>query len=141
METPAAILPADAPEAVPRAVEILSADGLAALPTETVYGLCARAESARAVCRVFAVKGRPAKNPLIVHGASAQMLKDVGVFTAAADTLAKALWPGPLTLVLARASGAKIADAACAGGPTVALRVPQAAVLCAVSERIGPLVA
>lgn len=137
----APIIAADAPDAVERAAAVLLADGLAALPTETVYGLAARAQSPAAVAGVYAAKGRPSTNPLIVHGSGAAMLAETGEFTDAARALAAAFWPGPLTLVVTRRSDAQIADAACAGGPTVALRAPDAPLLAAVAARIGPLVA
>lgn len=114
-----------APDAasVARAAEILRAGGLVAIPTETVYGLAAHALDARAVERIFAAKGRPSTNPLIVHVpdvASARALSSH--WPAAADRLAERFWPGPLTLVVPRA--AVVPDVVTAGGDTVAIRVP-----------------
>src|SRR6266704_6116107 len=103
----AKILPTHTPAlfdaAVARAAELLRAGELVALPTETVYGLAANALDARAVARIFEVKGRPAHNPLIVHVASVAMARDcVSNWPSLAEQLAKSCWPGPLTLVLPR---------------------------------------
>jgi L-threonylcarbamoyladenylate synthase len=102
---------------------VLAADGLVAFPTETVYGLGANAFSAAAVARIFAAKGRPANNPLIVHIADAAGVGSVAnEWPANASRLAKRFWPGPLTLVLPKR--AEVPDAVTGGGPTVAVRVP-----------------
>ncbi len=110
-------------DALRTAADVLRLGGLVAFPTETVYGLGANALDAAAVARVFAAKGRPAVNPLIVHvadqNAAALLTTD---WTPAAEKLAAAFWPGPLTLVVTKA--ADIPDAVTAGGPTVAVRVP-----------------
>ena len=124
----AVVLPTDRPEsfraAVRRAAELLRAGELVALPTETVYGLAANALDARAVERIFRVKGRPTHNPIIVHVASLGMAKRcVARWPTLAGRLAKAFWPGPLTLVLPRAEG--IPDLIAAGGPTVGVRWPS----------------
>src|ERR1051325_7169314 len=104
--------------AVERAVELLRAGEVVALPTETVYGLAANALDAKAVARIYAIKGRPAHNPIIVHVAGVEMAKrGVADWPAIADKLAKAFWPGPLTMVLPRAS--EIPDIVTAGGETV----------------------
>ncbi len=109
---------------IPAAVDILRRGGLVAFPTETVYGLGADATNADAVGRIFAAKGRPATNPLIVHVASAAIAKRYATdWPADADRLAAAFWPGPLTIVLPR--DATIADAVSAGRGTVGLRVPD----------------
>ena len=108
------------PDAAARA---LRGGGVVALPTETVYGLAGDAGNPDAVRRVFEVKGRPGTNPLIVHVADATAARRVvAEWPDAADRLAAAFWPGPLTLVLPRGEG--IADAVTAGGGTVAVRVP-----------------
>src|SRR5580765_5026538 len=87
--------------AVARAARLLSAGELVALPTETVYGLAANALDARAVARIFEVKGRPAHNPVIVHVASEEMARRcVANWPPLAEQLAESFWPGPLTLVL-----------------------------------------
>ena len=124
----AIVLPTDTPElfqaAVSRAVELLRAGEVVALPTETVYGLAANALDARAVARIFEVKGRPAHNPVIVHVASVDMAREcVEHWPALAQKLAASFWPGPLTLVLPCA--ANIPPAVTAGGPTVGVRWPN----------------
>src|SRR5262249_51533073 len=111
------------PDVIARAAAVLRQGGLVAFPTETVYGLGANALDAAAVSRIFAAKGRPARNPLIVHvpdaGAAHPLVSD---WPKPADRLAERFWPGPLTLVLPRSD--RIPDEVTAGGPTVALRVP-----------------
>ena len=104
----AEVLPTHTPElfraAVQRAAALLRAGEVVALPTETVYGLAASALDARALARIFEIKGRPAHNPIIVHVASIEMARRcVANWPALAGRLAKAFWPGPLTLVLPRA--------------------------------------
>jgi len=109
---------------VRRAAEILRAGGLVAFPTETVYGLGADATNPDAMARLYRVKGRPADHPVIVHFASPD---DAFSFArevpAAARTLAKRFWPGPLTLILKRS--AKAADFITAGQDSIGLRVPS----------------
>jgi L-threonylcarbamoyladenylate synthase len=124
MSAPAPILPAALPEARARAQRALGDGQLVIVPTETVYGLGADATNARAVAGVFAAKGRPAFNPLICHVADLEMARAHGVFDARAERLARAFWPGPLTLVVPRAPGSAICDLATAGLDTVGLRVP-----------------
>lgn len=116
-------MPADA-LTPPDAARLLRAGELVAIPTETVYGLAADATNAAAVARIFALKGRPATNPLIVHVAGvAQARRFAAHWPDAADALAQAFWPGPLTIVVPRGPG--IPDAVTAGGVTVGLRVPD----------------
>lgn len=111
------------PEDIARAATILKVGGLVALPTETVYGLGADAADDQAVARIFAAKGRPADHPLIVHIASAnEMTRWARDIPEAAWKLAAQFWPGPLTLILKRASG--VAEAASGGLDTIGLRVP-----------------
>ena len=106
------------------AVEVLREGGLVALPTETVYGLAADAENELAVRRIFAVKGRPATHPLIVHIAGADALSSwAKEIPESAYTLANAFWPGPLTLVLKKT--ARVPHAVTGGQETVALRAPS----------------
>lgn len=127
---------------IARAAELLRAGGLVALPTETVYGLAARADSDAAVARIYAAKGRPNFNPLIVHVASLAQAEALAEFPHEARDLAAAHWPGPLTLVLPRRRDATLAAAVTAGLPTVALRCPAHQVMRTVLERIGiPLAA
>src|SRR5262245_7389401 len=107
--------------AVRRTVELLRAGELVALPTETVYGLAANALDAAAVARIFEVKRRQKNNPLIVHVANVEMAQScVSEWHEMADRLAKAFWPGPLTLVLPRSP--VIPDIVTAGGETVGVR-------------------
>ena len=106
------------------AAGILRAGGLVAFPTETVYGLGADARDDRAVAGIFAAKGRPAFNPLIVHVSDTAAATALAEFSAPAIALAAGFWPGPLTLVLPRRAGAALADRTSAGLPTVGLRVP-----------------
>lgn len=105
------------------AADILRAGGLVAFPTETVYGLGARAYDASAARRVYKAKGRPSDNPLIVHVADEAMLADVvRKVTPLARKLMDAFWPGPLTLILEKS--ARVPGAVTAGGSTVAVRCP-----------------
>jgi L-threonylcarbamoyladenylate synthase len=116
--------PASFAAAVRRAVELLRRGEVVALPTETVYGLAANALDAKAVLKIFQIKGRPANNPIIVHIASVEMTKRcVANWPASADKLAKAFWPGPLTLVLPRAG--EIPGIVTADGATVGVRWPS----------------
>lgn len=141
----AEILPTDTPDqfqaAVQRAAELLRAGEPVALPTETVYGLAANALDADAVARLYQVKGRPAHNPIIVHVAGVEMARRcVAEWPEAAERLARAFWPGPLTLVLPRS--AAIPDVVTAGGPTVGVRWPRHPVMQAVIRACGfPLAA
>lgn len=133
-------LPADA-DGIARAADILRDGGLVALPTETVYGLAARADDDTAVARIFEAKGRPGFNPLIVHVADLETAQDLALFDEQALALAERFWPGPLTLVLpGRDQG--LAQAIQAGLPTLALRCPAHPVMRAVLEQLGkPLAA
>jgi L-threonylcarbamoyladenylate synthase len=116
-----------APAILKEAAEILQQGGLVAFATETVYGLGADATNPAAVARIFAAKGRPAFNPLIVHAPHAAMARTcVAEWPEAAGVLANAFWPGPLTLVLPRSAG--IPDIVTAGRDTVGVRVPRPAV-------------
>ncbi len=106
-----------------RAVEVLRAGGLIGLPTETVYGLGADASNDLAVRRIFAVKGRPSTHPLIVHLASVERAREWALeLTSHGEQLARAFWPGPLTLIVKRSPRAS--DAVTGGQDTVGLRVP-----------------
>lgn len=95
-----------------------------AIPTETVYGLAADATNPEAVAAIFAAKGRPQFNPLIVHVTNLALAEEHGLFDDTARALASAYWPGALTLVVPRREGSTIGDAATAGLPTIALRSP-----------------
>ena len=107
-----------------QAAEVLRRGELILLPTETVYGLGADAGDPKAVASVFAAKGRPQFNPLIAHVASLEAARVIGQFNEAAEALAKAFWPGPLTLVLPVADRSRVCDLARAGLDSVAVRVP-----------------
>src|SRR5690349_6668144 len=108
------------PYAIARAASILAAGGLVAFPTETVYGLGAHALDPDAVARIYAAKGRPSYNPLIVHVATADGVHRVArEWNARADALARTFWPGPLTVVVPKR--AEVPDAVTAGLPSVAV--------------------
>jgi L-threonylcarbamoyladenylate synthase len=123
------------------AVAMLARGGLVALPTETVYGLAADAESDDAVARLYAAKGRPSFNPLIVHVADADAARALVQPTALFNALAAAFWPGPLTLVAERKPQARVSLLAAAGLDTLAVRVPDNAVAHAVIAKLGRPVA
>ena len=128
--------------AVAEAATRLRAGGLVAVPTETVYGLAADATSAEAVARIYAAKGRPSFNPLIVHVPDLAAAERIERFDAGARALAAAFWPGPLTLVLPLREGAGIAALVTAGLATVAVRVPAHRAMQAVLAAFGgPLAA
>lgn len=118
------ILRADA-AAIARAADVLRAGGLVAFPTETVYGLGARAGDPRAVAALYAAKGRPSFNPLIAHVSDLAAAERLGAFTEDALTLAKKFWPGPLTIVVKTRGSAAVCELARAGLDTVAIRVPS----------------
>jgi len=109
---------------IAKAVEILRAGGLVVFPTETVYGLGADASNPKAVARVFEAKGRPHFNPLIAHVTGLAMAGQHGRLHPRAHALAKAFWPGPLTLIAPRRAESSVCDLACAGLETIALRAP-----------------
>lgn len=107
------------------AAALLRAGGLVALPTETVYGLGADATDGRAVAGIYAAKGRPSFNPLIAHVATIDAARAQGLFDVLALALARAFWPGPLTLVVPVSNSTTVCDLARAGLDSVALRVPD----------------
>jgi L-threonylcarbamoyladenylate synthase len=130
------------PTAVELAARTLKAGGLVAFPTETVYGLGADATNGEAIARLYEAKGRPAFNPLIAHLADAVAACQLACFDAAAEQLAAAFWPGPLTLVLPRAADCRVSDLATAGLDTIAVRVPGHPVAHAILAAFGgPVVA
>ena len=110
---------------IAQATQILKQGGLVAFPTETVYGLGADGTNDLAVAKIYAAKGRPSFNPLIVHVEDVEQAVEFAVFTADAFTLAARFWPGPLTLVLPRKVDCKISLLASAGLPSIAIRVPR----------------
>ncbi len=130
------VLGADA-AGVARAVDLLRAGAIVALPTETVYGLAADASNAAAVARIYDAKGRPSFNPLIVHVSGLSMAQQlVEVPRAALDLMAR-FWPGPLTLVLPLRREAPVASLVTAGLDTLAIRCPDHPVMQAVIESLG----
>jgi len=111
------------PSDIEAAAKILREGGTVAFPTETVYGLGANALDPVAVAKIFAAKGRPSWDPLIVHVGDREMLERVAVVTAQAEKLIGAFWPGPLTLLLERTK--EVPDAVTAGRPLVGVRMPS----------------
>ena len=109
---------------IAEAARLVLAGEPVAMPTETVYGLAADATNAEAVARIYAAKGRPSFNPLIVHVPDLAAAERIGVFSDEARALAEAHWPGPLTLVVPLREGSGIAALVTAGLPSIALRVP-----------------
>jgi L-threonylcarbamoyladenylate synthase len=135
------VLPFDE-AAIGEAAALIRAGQPVAVPTETVYGLAADATDGEAVARIYAAKGRPSFNPLIVHVPDFQSAQAIGVFDEQALKLAQEHWPGPLTLVVPLKEGAQIASLVTAGLPTVALRVPAHDAMQALLQAVGkPLAA
>lgn len=135
------VLPAD-PAAIETASACLTAGGLVAFPTETVYGLGADATQGEAVARLYAAKGRPAFNPLISHVTGLEAAQKLARFNPDAERLAAAFWPGPLTLVLPKQPDCPVSDLATAGLDSIALRVPAQRTARALLTAIGkPVVA
>lgn len=121
---------------IARAAEKLNAGGVVAFPTETVYGLGADAFNPEAVRRVFTLKGRPRSNPLIVHVADAEAARRcVTYWPLEAEALARAFWPGPLSLVLPKVD--TLPHMVTGGGPNVALRSPGHPVALALLQAFG----
>lgn len=139
------ILPAfsdeDLGEALEEAVRLLQKGELIALPTETVYGLAADARNPQAVTKIFQAKGRPSFNPIIVHVGSLEMARECVIsWPPEADKLARAFWPGPLSIILKRSP--LIPDVVTAAGDTVAIRWPAQPVFQKVIQKCGfPLAA
>ena len=119
---------------IAKAAELLRAGRLVAFPTETVYGLGADATNDTAVASIFAAKGRPTFNPLIVHVADLIQAEQLGIFSNTARRLAAHFWPGALTLVVPRRRNIKLSLLVSAGLETIALRVPSAPVVRALLE-------
>ncbi len=111
-------------EAIAEAARLILAGQPVAVPTETVYGLAADATNAEAVARIYAAKGRPSFNPLIVHVPNLEAAERIGRFDGEVRMLAKKHWPGPLTLVVPLVMGAAIPGIVTAGLQTIALRIP-----------------
>lgn len=123
------------------AAAVLRAGGIVAIPTETVYGLAADALDPSAIAKIYEAKGRPSTNPLIIHVTSIDTAKALSsAWPIAAQQLAEAFWPGPLTLIVPKHPS--VPDAATAGLPSVAIRVPSHPVMRAVIDAAGmPLAA
>jgi L-threonylcarbamoyladenylate synthase len=135
------LLPSDA-QGIAQAVALLKAGEGVVLPTETVYGLAADATNAQAVARIYALKGRPAFNPLIVHVQNLEQALNLVDMPICAQLLAQAFWPGPLTLVLPAKIPTPIAPLVQAGLPTLGVRVPAHPLFQAVLYAMGkPLAA
>ena len=130
------------PDAIAEAARLIAAGQPVAMPTETVYGLAADATNGEAVARIYAAKGRPSFNPLIVHVKDLAQAAEIAVFDAETRALAERYWPGPLTLVLPLREGAPIAALVTAGLRTVALRSPAHPAMQALLDACGrPLAA
>ncbi|MBX3583756.1 MAG: threonylcarbamoyl-AMP synthase [Rhizobiaceae bacterium] len=108
-----------------RALALLEAGQVVAIPTETVYGLAGDATNGEAVARIFEAKGRPRFNPLIAHVSGKVMASEIAVLDPLSEKLAQAFWPGPLTIVLPLLPDAPIHPLVTAGLSTIALRMPQ----------------
>lgn len=130
------ILSGDDPMAIDEAVRTLKEDSLVAIPTETVYGLAARASSPNAIKKIFTIKGRPTEHPLILHIAKIQ---DLPLWSSElsndAHVLAEKYWPGPLTLVVRRNN--KVCDEITGGRDTVAIRCPSHPITTELLIRLG----
>lgn len=122
-------------DGIARAAQLLRNGRLVALPTETVYGLAARADDDGAVAAIYAAKGRPSFNPLIVHIASVAQAQSLAIVPPGTDEVIRAAWPGAVTLVLPKRPDAALADAVTAGLDTVALRMPDHPIMRAIIER------
>ena len=129
-------------DAISRAAALVARGQPVAVPTETVYGLAADARDSNAVARIYAAKGRPDFNPLIVHVPDLAVAERLGVFGEIERTLAARFWPGPLTLVVPRTHDCPVARIATAGLDTIAIRVPAHRAMRALLETTGaPLAA
>jgi len=127
---------------IAHAARVLREGGLVAMPTETVYGLAARADNAEAVAGIYRAKGRPDFNPLIVHVRDLDHAREFGLFSDSAAAPAKAIWPGPLSIVVPLRENAGLAPAVSAGLPTIALRAPAHPAMRALLEQVDfPLAA
>ena len=130
------------PEAMARAGGLIGEGQPVAVPTETVYGLAADARDPHAVARIYAAKGRPDFNPLIVHVPDLAAAERLGVFGEVERALAARFWPGPLTIVVPRTADCPVASVATAGLDTIALRVPgHRAMQALLAESGAPLAA
>lgn len=124
MEAQPPVIRAFGEAAIAEAAALIRAGGIVAVPTETVYGLAADARDAQAVAGIYAAKGRPSFNPLIVHVADLAAAEAIATFDEDARVVAAQFWPGPLTLVLPLRADGGVASLVTAGLDTVAIRVP-----------------
>ncbi len=124
-------------DSIAQAAAIIADGGCVAVPTETVYGLAADATNGGAVAGIYAAKGRPSFNPLIVHVTDLAAAEALAQFNDQARALAKQHWPGPLTLVLPLKNDAPIASLVTAGLSTIAIRVPDHPVMQALLKASG----
>lgn len=130
------IISSHSPDAVSQAVSVLNAGGLVGLPTETVYGLAARADIDDAVASIFRAKGRPTGHPLILHISDISELERYAVdIPPSALTLAKHCWPGPLTLLLHKSNA--VSHLVTGGRETVAIRIPANEIARQIIEQCG----
>lgn len=135
------ILPFTA-DAIREAARLIAAGEPVAIPTETVYGLAADATNGEAVARIYAAKGRPSFNPLIVHVPDLAAAAEIGAMDGVAAELAQAHWPGPLTLVVPLRAAARVSSIVTAGLGTIAIRVPAHPAMQALLKETGkPLAA
>ena len=121
------------------AVEVLRADGIVALPTDTVYGIAVRLDAPEGIERLFHVKQRPPDRAIALLIASAEQANEIGVMNAAATALAEAFWPGGLTVVVFQRDGTTLPAALTGGAPTIGLRVPDHPAPRALAAGVGPL--
>ena len=126
---------------IKKAAEILTCGGIVAFPTETVYGLGADATNKEAVLKIYKNKNRPKSNPLIVHVATIDQAKTIGVFNDKIEKIIKDFWPGPLTVVLRRKDNSKICEELCAGTDTIAIRIPNNKTILSLIKKLGKPIA
>lgn len=129
------------PNTLKKAIMFLRKGELIGLPTETVYGLGGDATQDQAIARIFEVKNRPSFNPLIIHGHSLASFNKHVIWNEKAGALAKAFWPGPLTLVLPRSPSSSISLLASAGLDSLAVRIPKHPVALTILEAFGGVIA
>jgi L-threonylcarbamoyladenylate synthase len=134
----ARIVPDD-PAGYAEAIDVLRADGIVALPTDTVYGIAVRLETPGGIERLFHVKRRPPDRAVALLIGSAEQARQIGVLTPAAETLASAFWPGGLTVVIAQREGTTLPDVLTGGAATIGLRVPDHPAPRALAAAVGPL--
>ena len=129
----------DGPAAREAAAAVVSSGGLVAIPTDTVYGLAARRDDDRAIERLIALKGRPTDKGIALLLADPEQAAEVGHLTSVAESLARALWPGGLTLVVPARRDVRLAAAVIGAGGTVGVRVPDHPCPRRVAAVVGPI--